>query len=52
VAQFPLDPRKLVEQLDDRFVDLIAAMMAKKPEKRIQSVGEVLERLEPWTKKG
>lgn len=50
VAQFPLDPRRLVEQLDDRFVDLIAAMMAKKPEKRIQ-LDEVLGRLEPWVKK-
>jgi hypothetical protein len=44
----PLDPRRLNPDLDDAFVDVMAAMMAKNPEERIQTAAEVVERLAPW----
>jgi serine/threonine protein kinase len=44
----PLDPRRLNAELSDEFVEVIADMMAKKPEERIQSAGEVITRLAPW----
>lgn len=39
-SHFPIDPRRLAEGLDDRLVDILAAMMAKSPETRIQSARE------------
>lgn len=48
LRQWPLDPRRLVERLDGAFVDLLAAMMAKDPEKRLPSMLEVVARLQPW----
>jgi serine/threonine protein kinase len=45
---YPLDPRRLAENLDKAFVDVMAAMMAKTPGERIQSAAEVVRRLEPW----
>lgn len=45
----PLDPRRLATDLDDAFVDVIADMMAKNPEERIQHASEVINRLSPWT---
>ncbi len=44
----PLDPRRLNPKLNDRFVDVIADMMAKNPAERIASAKEVAERLAPW----
>lgn len=44
----PLDPRRLNPELDDEFVDLIAAMMAKNPTERIQTMGDVVRRLSKW----
>jgi serine/threonine protein kinase len=44
----PLDPRRLNPELDDDFVDLIAAMMMKQPPERIQTMGEVVRRLSKW----
>lgn len=44
----PLDPRRLNPELDDAFVDVMAAMMAKNPAERIQTAAEVVERLAPW----
>ena len=44
----PLDPRRLVPDLSDEFVEVIADMMAKRPEDRIGSAGDVIERLERW----
>jgi serine/threonine protein kinase len=49
--RYPLDPRRMVEAIDGAFVDLLAAMMAKEPEKRPQSAREVKVRLEPWINK-
>jgi serine/threonine protein kinase len=44
----PLDPRRLVPELTDEFVEVVADLMAKRPEDRISSAAEVIERLEPW----
>lgn len=44
----PLDPRRLNPGLTDRFVDVIADMMAKNPADRIPSAREVADRLAPW----
>ena len=49
--RYPIDPRRLAENLDDEFVGVIAAMMAKSPRERIQSSAEVVARLEPWCAK-
>lgn len=44
----PLDPRRLNPNLEDEFVDLIADMMAKRPEDRIQTAEQVIARIAPW----
>jgi serine/threonine protein kinase len=46
----PLDPRRLADGLDDAFLDVMAAMMAKTPNERIQSTAGLITRLEPWTR--
>jgi serine/threonine protein kinase len=46
--EFPLDPRRLNSELSDEFVEVIADMMAKKPDERIPTAGDVIERLAPW----
>lgn len=46
--QTPWHPRRFAPQLTEEFVDVIADMMEKEPERRIQSAGEVIERLELW----
>lgn len=48
LRHFPLDPRRLAADLDDGFVELMAAMMAKAPEKRIPSMEDVATRLKQW----
>lgn len=45
---FPLDPRRLADALDDAFVDVIAAMMAKAAGERIGSAEGLVRRLAPW----
>jgi serine/threonine protein kinase len=45
----PIDPRRMAPDLTDEFVEVIADMMAKRPEDRIASAREVSERLRPWT---
>ena len=47
---YPLDPRRLNPELSAEFVELIAQMMAKDPENRIQSAEELEERLSRWSK--
>lgn len=44
----PWHPRRFNEEVSDDFVDLIGDMMEKDPRERIQSAGEVAERLAPW----
>lgn len=46
--QTPYHPSRFAADLSEEFVDLIADMMEKDPERRIQSAAEVAERLEPW----
>ncbi len=45
----PLDPRRLNPKLTERFIEVIADMMAKNPAERIASAAEVAARLAPWT---
>ncbi len=44
----PLNPRNLVPDLDEDFVDLIGEMLDKDPRRRIASAARVAERLLPW----
>lgn len=48
-SQPPIDPRRITPDLSDEFVDVIADMMAKRPEERIATARDVCERLRPWT---
>ncbi|HQU44119.1 MAG TPA: serine/threonine-protein kinase [Pirellulales bacterium] len=48
LKHYPLDPRKLANNLDDAFVEVLVDMMAKKPAARIQSMEELAARLWPW----
>jgi len=45
----PLDPRRLNPKLTDRFIEVIADMMAKNAAERIASAAEVAARLAAWT---
>ena len=45
----PIDPRRFNPELSDDFVEVIADMMAKRVEERIQTAAEVVERLAPWS---
>lgn len=45
----PLTPLRFTPNLDPALADLIAHMMHKRPEERIGSAGEVVERLRRWT---
>ncbi len=44
----PIDPRRLNPDLEPDFVDVLADLMAKKPEDRIPSAAAVIEKLAPW----
>jgi hypothetical protein len=44
----PLHPRHFNTTLVDAFVDAIADMMEKDPQRRVASAAEVVERLGPW----
>ena len=48
LEETPWHPRRFNEEVSDEFVDLIADMMEKDPSVRIQSMAEVVSRLEPW----
>ncbi len=49
LEEAPLTPTRLNAQLDGEFVELIAAMMHKRPDQRIARASEVVERLRRWT---
>lgn len=49
LEELPLTPQRLVGDLEPDLVALIADMMRKQPELRIQSAAEVVQRLKPWT---
>jgi eukaryotic-like serine/threonine-protein kinase len=44
----PLHPRHLNPSLGDEFIEVMADMMKKDPQTRIQSAAEVVRRLAPW----
>ncbi len=44
----PIDPRRFNPELADDFVEVIADMMAKRMEERIQTAEDVAERLQQW----
>ncbi len=44
----PIDPRRFNADLSERFVEVMAEMMAKEPAERIRSAAEVISRLAPW----
>lgn len=44
----PLDPRRLNAGLSDAFVDVIAEMMATRPQERVQTANDVIARLGAW----
>ncbi len=44
----PWHPRQFNPDISDDFADLIADLMHKDPQRRIQSAPEVIERLVPW----
>lgn len=47
-SENPIDPRRLNPDLDSEFVDVLADMMAKRPEDRIATAAEVIRHLAPW----
>jgi serine/threonine protein kinase len=49
LEEAPLTPARLNPGLDGEFVDLIADMMHKRPDQRIQRAADVVERLKRWT---
>jgi serine/threonine protein kinase len=44
----PIHPRVLNPNLSERFVTVLAAMMAKKTSDRLRNMSEVIEKLSPW----
>jgi hypothetical protein len=46
----PWHPRRFAPELSEEFVELIADMMEKEPDDRISSAGDVVTRLEPWSR--
>lgn len=46
--EMPFHPRRFAPELSDDFVDTIADMMEKDPQKRVASAADVAVRLEPW----
>lgn len=45
----PIDPHRFNPELSDEFVEVIADMMAKSLDERIQTAAEVVARLDPWS---
>lgn len=48
LEETPFHPRQFTKNISEEFVDIIAEMMDKDPNKRIQTCAEVAARLEPW----
>ncbi len=48
LEETPWHPRKFAPDVPEDFVDIIADMMEKDPNKRIASAAQVAARLEPW----
>ena len=48
----PWHPRRFNPDVSEEFVEIIADMMEKVPENRLQTCSEVVTRLEPWATEG
>jgi serine/threonine protein kinase len=48
----PLNPRRFNPNLDEGFLDVLAAMMEKDPRQRIATAEDVVRRLAPWASEG
>jgi serine/threonine protein kinase len=48
LEETPWHPRRFNPDVSEEFVEIIADMMEKDPEARVQSAAEVVTRLEPW----
>lgn len=48
LEETPWHPRRFASSLDEEFVELIADMMEKDPQRRIASASQVAQRLLPW----
>lgn len=48
LTEQPWHPRRFDEQIPEKFVEVVADMMEKDPQKRISTMSEVAARLEPW----
>ncbi|MCC6494119.1 MAG: serine/threonine protein kinase [Pirellulales bacterium] len=49
LEESPITPLRFAPQLDAELVDLVAAMMRKRPDERVGSAQEVVARLRRWT---
>jgi len=47
---YPMHPKNLAEGLDDSFIEVIAAMMAKEPSKRLEGMRDVVAGLHKWVR--
>ncbi len=50
LEETPWHPRRFNPNVSEEFVEVIADMMEKDPKNRIQKAGEVVARLEPWSR--
>ncbi len=50
LEETPWHPRRFNANVSEEFVEVIADMMEKDPKKRTQTAGEVVARLEPWSR--
>lgn len=48
LEETPWHPRRFNPEINEEFVEIIADMMEKDPQDRLQSMTEVVTRLEPW----
>lgn len=48
LSERPMDPRRFRQDISDEFLGILGDMMAKDPQKRLQTTTELIERLAPW----
>jgi serine/threonine protein kinase len=48
LSEQPMDPRRFRQDISDDFLSILNDMLAKDPQKRLQTATEVIERLAPW----
>ncbi len=50
LEETPWHPRRFNPEVSEEFVEIIADMMEKDPQNRMQTAGEVIVRLDPWAR--